>query len=500
MKMNHIKNQQPMKTLDSSTLGTLLVAEPANLDLLHANCNLPFDDNHKMKTLYPSTTLASLTSDEPTGLEVVVENNNNTVDHNANKLPFEDREHSLATVRRRRRILLVVAGLILVLLTVTFLCGDKFLPEDQTSHTRGKQQHDESKWYTPAPIQVPPFGGFTTTAPAPLALDLPLYTRNAILQDAILHPSNNNPHSAAGNPQARAYHWLLEDMRQYPGRSTAQQYQRFALATLYYATTTTHGNSNKASAWKDWLHHDVDECRWSTATTRGGNLPTNLYRVCNPDTGTYESLMLFETGLVGSLPPQVALLTDLQVLDLGRNNLQEGILPSQLGLMTNLEYLNFFFSYGKGHLPSQLGLLTNLKTLNLERNHFTGTIPTELGNMSSLRYLDLERNLLEGPLPSELGNLLAQDLWELNVETNDLTGSIPDSFPEALQVRLLQVKESVLSYDNPKENNNNLNILLGGNLFRGSMPEALCSLQQHLEFDCGVGSLCGCGACDCGFV
>jgi hypothetical protein len=58
-----------------------------------------------------------------------------------------------------------------------------------------------------------------------------------------------------------------------------------------------------------------------------------------------------------------------------------------------------------GTLPTELGLLTGLEYVDLSFNQFTGTLPTELGNLSNLSELYLEYNEIRGTIPSSLGNL-----------------------------------------------------------------------------------------------
>ena len=57
-------------------------------------------------------------------------------------------------------------------------------------------------------------------------------------------------------------------------------------------------------------------------------------------------------------------------------NALDGVLPSELGLMTNLRELDLAINDLSGPLPSQLGRLTMLNSLDI---YLTGSIPSELG-------------------------------------------------------------------------------------------------------------------------
>ena len=82
-------------------------------------------------------------------------------------------------------------------------------------------------------------------------------------------------------------------------------------------------------------------------------------------------------GLTGSIPPELARLFQLTVLDLSGNELS-------------------------GPIPWQLGNLANLLTLDLSGNRLTGFIPPELGNLTNLRRLHLQSNRLTGTVPRAL--------------------------------------------------------------------------------------------------
>jgi hypothetical protein len=58
-----------------------------------------------------------------------------------------------------------------------------------------------------------------------------------------------------------------------------------------------------------------------------------------------------------------------------------------------------------GTLPTELGLLTELVGINFVSNRLSGTIPTELSQVTRLEWLMLNNNYLSGTLPTELGQL-----------------------------------------------------------------------------------------------
>ena len=99
-----------------------------------------------------------------------------------------------------------------------------------------------------------------------------------------------------------------------------------------------------------------------------------------------------------------------------------GIIPSQIGLLTQLEAIHLESKKLLGSIPSEVGLLTELMYLQLSDNNLNGFLPSQLGKLSKLKAIRLEDNHLIGFIPSQLGKL--KGLNALYLDENDLTGYI----------------------------------------------------------------------------
>ncbi|TGN99656.1 hypothetical protein PN36_35275, partial [Candidatus Thiomargarita nelsonii] len=75
-----------------------------------------------------------------------------------------------------------------------------------------------------------------------------------------------------------------------------------------------------------------------------------------------------------------------------------------------------------GSIPPELAQLSNLTVLLLDSNSLTGSIPPELAQLSNLKYLWLNENQLCGEIPSDLMNLtnLLSSPDGLRLQTNNL--------------------------------------------------------------------------------
>jgi hypothetical protein len=82
----------------------------------------------------------------------------------------------------------------------------------------------------------------------------------------------------------------------------------------------------------------------------------------------------------------------------------EGTIPSEIGKLTALKWLNLAGNNIVGTIPSQLNSFLLLRDLDLSSNFLTGTIPI-LDALKRLESLDLSANQLGGTIPPGLGIL-----------------------------------------------------------------------------------------------
>ena len=83
---------------------------------------------------------------------------------------------------------------------------------------------------------------------------------------------------------------------------------------------------------------------------------------------------------------------NLTELYAGNNNIADDF-PNELLKLTQLRRLDISFNILEGQLPNNIGSSwKNLELLVLHHNKLSGSLPSSLGEMSSLHYLELQSN------------------------------------------------------------------------------------------------------------
>lgn len=206
------------------------------------------------------------------------------------------------------------------------------------------------------------------------------------------------------SPQHQAACWVLyQDRKQSKGRGRDLFLQRYALATLHFATTKTN-----TTVW-DW-RMTVDE-PWAEPV-RGRWMSTRHHECdwygvnCAMFGKQVKRLILGYMKLDGIIPREIYLLPKLKELDLHGNDFQ-GVLPLKMvDALHNLEYLYLHMNGFFGSLHREIKGLKSLRELRIFGNYFAGSIPgPEIASLKNLQIIDLYANFLTGTIPTELGSL-----------------------------------------------------------------------------------------------
>ena len=187
---------------------------------------------------------------------------------------------------------------------------------------------------------------------------------------------------------------------------------------------------------------------------------------------------LSENSLSGTIPGSLGGLDKLEFAYLQGNDLSGGI-PTQLGNLSKLQLLNLSGNSLAGTIPGSLGNLANLEGLFLAGNRLTGAIPVSVSRLSNLEYLDLGRNSLSGEIPGSLGNLT--NLIVLGLASNGFSGGIPTGLGNLSSLETMNLNDNSLTGGVPSSLGN-LGALttldLSSNDLSGRLPSSLGNLEN----------------------
>lgn len=233
-----------------------------------------------------------------------------------------------------------------------------------------------------------------------------------------------------GTPQNQAYQWITsaEEEVFVEQLSKEKQLQRYSLATFYYSTGgdsvwgggggdgTADATVRQNGVEGSWLDSELDDCEWG-------------YIVCGADDMivALELLQPMAPSLLGTLPAELGLLTTLTEFVIATGDPEEAATARQARpvilidsdtsdgrqLQSNdtnpveIGDINSTMNEAMltGPLPSELGLLGQLQTLQLNDHALSGVLPSEVGSMQSIVLFDLTNNQLTGEIPIEVGAL-----------------------------------------------------------------------------------------------
>ena len=249
---------------------------------------------------------------------------------------------------RRGPLIVAVVVLVVVIAVVAVVLGTRNDGDDGTALVTSAPTIGST---TPLPTAAP-------VTPAPTPLPSLTSDQQALLQH--LKKISFDGGSSLENrdsPQFSAFWWLARTIGEGvgPTLNIKDMSERYALATLYYAT-------NGDSEWfrtDGWLDPEVHICEWE--------------------------------GIIDPAGLNACYGAGLRVLDLGGNNLVGSPVP-ELGHLDRLHLIDLSANVLTGSLATELFLMTRLSDLNIANNQLSGNIPTEIGLLSFLSHLDISGN------------------------------------------------------------------------------------------------------------
>ncbi|XP_073120173.1 uncharacterized protein [Henckelia pumila] len=185
-----------------------------------------------------------------------------------------------------------------------------------------------------------------------------------------------------------------------------------------------------------------------------------------------EELWLSDCHLVGSIPESFSKLRRLRNIDLS-NNALAGSLPSFIFELKSLVQMELYSNLFYGNLPVGWSNLTDLKRLDASMNNFTGMIPADLCDLP-LESLNLFENNLEGLIPVSIAK--SPNLYELKLFGNRITGSLPSELGKNTALQTFDVSNNNLSGPIPEflcSGGALEQLVLINNAFSGNIPESL---------------------------
>jgi hypothetical protein len=187
--------------------------------------------------------------------------------------------------------------------------------------------------------------------------------------------------------------------------------------------------------------------------------------------------------LSGTIPSSLGKLFNLLYLDVSENK-YSGFIPSEFEKLRSLVFLDMSNNNLKGSIAANLRRMTSLQQLFLEHNHLTGSISAWFDDNNddtttssiSLVNIDLSDNKLSGNIPGEL--FLLPEVQTVSLTKNCFTGTLPSSMCKAVKMTVLSM-DGLGTADGCKHTSSIpfTNVLLGKTL-QGSIPTCLMLLRN----------------------
>ncbi|CAL2236449.1 unnamed protein product [Prunus armeniaca] len=242
---------------------------------------------------------------------------------------------------------------------------------------------------------------------------------------------------------------------------------------------------NQLSSWAG----EGDCCNWTGV-------------VCDNLTGHVRDLHLaghiydmpFNRSFSGKINPSLLNLTHLSYLDLSYNDFEGMQIPSFLGSLKSLRYLNLSNSMFGGLIPHQLGNLTSLQVLDLHDYYLEVESLQWISGLSQLQHLDMSRaNLSKASDWLRVTNTLPSLVENLHMSDCGLY-HIPGGIANMTNLQFLDLQSNYISSTIPKwlyRLSHLQSLILSWNFFHGEISSSLGNLTSIVNLDMSVNNLNG---------
>lgn len=183
---------------------------------------------------------------------------------------------------------------------------------------------------------------------------------------------------------------------------------------------------------KDLSHIDLSD------NTISGSFPTWLLA----NNTKLEVLLLQNNSFTSFQLPNSA--HKLLFMDVSLNEFNH-LFPENIGwVLPHLVYMKLSNNGFQGNLPSSLGNIKSIEFLDLSHNNFHGELPRSfVMNGYFLKYLKLSHNKLSGEVFPEFVNFTV--LWELSMDNNMFAGKIGEGLRNTKYLQLLDISNNNLT-------------------------------------------------------
>uniref|UniRef100_A0A2N9J621 Uncharacterized protein n=1 Tax=Fagus sylvatica TaxID=28930 RepID=A0A2N9J621_FAGSY len=170
---------------------------------------------------------------------------------------------------------------------------------------------------------------------------------------------------------------------------------------------------------------------------------------CDHDSGHVIGLDLSHSCLYGSINSSSSLfrLVHLRMLNLANNHFNYSQIPSRIGNLSSLTYLNLSNSFFSGQIPLEISQLSKLSSLDLSYNSYSPfkqllelkrpNLESLVQNLTNLERLDLTMVDISSPLPNVLENM--SSLTSLFLPCCGLFGKFPTEIFKLPNLQLLEL-------------------------------------------------------------